>query len=166
MTEQTIQLTGFTELAAALRELPQRVAKNALRAAVNAGASVIKKQVVQNAPEDTGLLKKEIYQKQIREKSGDFRQTYFVGVRTYKMKYANTRANRRKSRVTQAGESLKTYDINAAFYWRYVEFGTSKMTAKPFIRPAFEAKKEDAVEAIRTKLDERIQKYARELHKK
>lgn len=48
----------------------------------------------------------------------------------------------------------------------YNEFGTSKMTARPFLRPAFEARKEDAVKAIGAKLDERIQKHAKDLAKK
>ena len=148
MTEQTVQLTGFTELAAALRELPQRVAKNALRSAVNAGATEIRKQVRLNAPVDTGLLKKNIFQKQIREASGPTKQTFAVGVR--------------QGNARNKDGSKK----ELPYYWRFIEFGTSKLPAKPFVRPAFEAKKEDAVEAIKNKLDERIQKYARELHKK
>lgn len=147
MAEVSIQLTGFKELAAALRELPQRVAKNALRAAVNAGASEIKKQVRKNAPMDTGLLKKNIFQKQIREASGPYQQTFAVGVR--------------QGRAKNKDGSKK----ELPFYWRFMEFGTSKLPARPFLRPAFETKKEAAVKAIADKLDERIQKYARELHK-
>ncbi|NCQ29162.1 MAG: hypothetical protein GW802_17310, partial [Armatimonadetes bacterium] len=49
--------------------------------------------------------------------------------------------------------------------WRFIEFGTSKMPAKPFLRPAFEGQKENAVKAIGAKLDERIQKHARDLNK-
>jgi HK97 gp10 family phage protein len=37
-----------------------------------------------------------------------------------------------------------------------VEFGTSKMSPKPFMRPAFEAKKNEAVDAIRDYLAKRI----------
>lgn len=147
MADGTVQLTGFKELHDALLKLPDRVAKNALRAAVNAGASTIKKQVLANAPTDTGLLKKNIYQKQIREASGQYRQTFAVGVR--------------QGRARNKDGSKK----ELPFYWRFMEFGTSKMPARPFIRPAFEAKKEEAVEAIGKKLDERIQKYASELHK-
>lgn len=147
MADTTVQLTGFKELHDALLKLPDRVAKNALRSAVNAGASVIKKQVRQNAPTDTGLLKKNVYQKQIREASGQYQQTFAVGVRQGK---ARNKDGTKKE---------------LPYYWRFMEFGTSKMPARPFIRPAFESKKEDAVKAIADKLDERIQKYARELHK-
>lgn len=165
MADEFMYVSGLKELAAAMRELPERVARNALRAAVNAGATVIKKKVRLSAPKDTGFLKEEIHQKHIRKESNAHQQTYYVGVRIYKIKYSNTKFNRRKGRITQAGESLKTYDQNGAFYWRYLEFGTSKMAARPFLRPAFEQGKEDAVTAIAKRLDERIQKHAKDLAK-
>ena len=43
-----------------------------------------------------------------------------------------------------------------AFYARFVEFGTVKMAARPFLRPAFEAKKGEAVDAIKVYLERRI----------
>jgi HK97 gp10 family phage protein len=49
-----------------------------------------------------------------------------------------------------------------SFYWKFLEFGTNKMAARPFLRPAFEANKEGAIEAIGKSLDETIQAAARE----
>lgn len=46
-----------------------------------------------------------------------------------------------------------------AFYGRFVEFGTSKMAAKPFLRPAYEAKKQAAAQ----KFSEVIEAKAEEL---
>lgn len=155
-----VKLEGFAELAKALRELPERVARNGLRAAVNAGASVIKKEAIAKAPELTGALKANLYQKQIREQSGPMQQTFYVGVRNGVAKYAKTAANRR------AGKTGVYKNAGSTFYWRFMEFGTSKMPARAFMRPAFEQQKENAVDAIGKKLDERIQKYARELAKK
>lgn len=43
-----------------------------------------------------------------------------------------------------------------AFYDRYIEFGTSKMPARPFMRPAFERHKEEATEIIKKHLVEAI----------
>lgn len=156
-----MRIEGLQELAAAMRELPQRVGRNALRAAVNAGASVIKKEATARAPKDTGALKANLYQKQIREKSGDMQQTFYVGVRKGVAKYANNAANKRSGK---AGKAYK--DDGTTFYWKFLEFGTSKMQARPFMRPAFELQKEQAVKAIAAKLDERIQKFATELAKK
>jgi len=44
----------------------------------------------------------------------------------------------------------------SAFYGRFLEYGTSKMAAKPFLRPAAEAKTEEAVTAMRDALQEAI----------
>jgi hypothetical protein len=85
------RIEGLSELSRALKELPQNIGKNVLRGAVNAGATVIRKQAVLNAPEyhgdvskghpPPGTLKKSLYQKQIREQSDWAHQVFFVGVR-------------------------------------------------------------------------------------
>ncbi|CAB3688583.1 hypothetical protein LMG24238_02993 [Paraburkholderia sediminicola] len=43
-----------------------------------------------------------------------------------------------------------------AFYLRFVEYGTSHSAANPFMRPAFEAKKNAAAEAVRQVIDEKL----------
>jgi HK97 gp10 family phage protein len=150
MADTFLELKGFKELAAAMRELPERVAKNALRSAVGAGAAEIRKEAKLHAPVDTGRLKSAVYQKQIREASGQYKQVFFVGVRAG--------AKRKKGGAKDFSQS--------AYYWSFLEFGTAKMAARPFMRPAFEGKKEAAVGAIAKKLDERIQAFATELAKK
>ena len=80
MVEMTIH--GLDDLARQLKELPERVARNALRAAVYAGASVVRKEVKARAPVATGKLKAAVYQKQIREHSNVYTQVFFVGVRS------------------------------------------------------------------------------------
>lgn len=144
-------VAGLSDLAAALRELPRRIGRNVLRGAVAAGASEVRAEARTKAPVYTGdvaqghpppgTLKRAIYQKQIRELSDDQTQVFFVGVRQGK-KYR---------KMGKKGD--KSMD---AYYWRFVEFGTSKMAARPFLRPAFEASKMDAVERIRDYLAERI----------
>lgn len=39
----------------------------------------------------------------------------------------------------------KRDDPRGAYYWRFVELGTSLMQARPFLRPAFESKKREAL---------------------
>lgn len=141
MADFDFEVKGLAELSKKLKELPLKVAKNALRASVNAGAEVIRKDAMNRVPVDTGKLKKSIYKKQIREKSNTFQQTFFVGAR-----------NGKKYRATNKD----------AYYWRFLEFGTSKMPANPFLRPAFDSRKNDAVKAIGDKLKERIDKFASE----
>jgi len=146
-----MKLTGFKELAAALRELGPRIARNTLRRSVSSAAVVIRNEARAKAPVDTGEMKKDIMIKRERDSKDQMSARYSVFVRSGK-----------KSRL--AG---KKRDVNRdSFYWRFVEFGTSKMAAKPFLRPAFEAQKENAVKRIGESLDEGIQKAARELAKK
>lgn len=133
-----MQVSGMRELQDALKRLPDKIARNALRSAVNAGAAVIRNEARARVPTRTGRLRKAIYQRQIRERSGAGTQTFYVGWR---------------ARGTKRSGKSQTH---GAFYGRFVEFGTSRMAAKPFLRPAFEARKHDAVARIREKLRERI----------
>lgn len=151
MANETKQLIGFKELAAAMRELGPRIARNTLRRSVSSAAAIIRNEAREKSPVDTGEMKKDIMIKRERDTKGEMSARYAVFVRSGK-----------KSRL--AG---KKRDVNRdSFYWRFVEFGTSKMSAKPFLRPAFEAQKENAVKRIGESLDEGIQKAARELSKK
>lgn len=133
-----IKVDGLAELDRKLRALGPDIARKGLRSAVGAGARVILNQAKARAPVDTGTLRRALYMKQIREESSDSRQTFFVSVRSGKK------------------EQKKNRD---AWYWRLVEFGTEKMSAQPFLRPAFEAAKLQALERIKAKLAERIQKF-------
>jgi HK97 gp10 family phage protein len=50
---------------------------------------------------------------------------------------------------------IATYSVfinQDAWYARLLEFGTSKMAAKPFIRPAYEAKRVEAGAAVSEKI--------------
>ena len=49
--------------------------------------------------------------------------------------YVDNRANRRAGRVGA------TYEVEDAetFHWRFLELGTRKMRARPFMRPALES---------------------------
>ena len=45
----------------------------------------------------------------------------------------------------------------SVFYWRFLEYGTPKMRAFPFIRPAFDHKKEESLERFKQRYREYIQ---------
>jgi HK97 gp10 family phage protein len=123
---ERFKVEGLAELAKALRELPDRVAKNGLRVSVYAGAKVIRDEARTRAPKAAeilgpnqpppGTLKRSVIMKQIPELSSLTRQTFFVTVRHGK-KY---RKQGRQGNLSQD-----------AWYWRFVEFGTRKMRARP-----------------------------------
>ncbi len=158
---EIVKVEGLAELARALRELPDRVAKNDLRVSVYAGAKVIRDEARIRAPRaiasvgsdqpPPGTLKRSVIMKHIPELSSLTRQTFFVTVRHGK-KY---RKQGKKGNLSQD-----------AWYWRFVEFGTRKMRARPFLRPALEAKRRDAVQAMKDRLTERIEIEAKNLNRK
>lgn len=43
-------------------------------------------------------------------------------------------------------------------YWHFIEYGTRKQAAQPFIRPAYDAHKDEAVQRFKSKLSEEISK--------
>jgi HK97 gp10 family phage protein len=158
---ELVKVEGLAELAKALRELPDRVAKNGLRVSVYAGAKVIRDEARLRAPKATeslgpnepppGTLKRSVIMKHIPELSSLTRQTFFVTVRHGK----NYRKQGKKGNLSQD-----------AWYWRFVEFGTRKMRARPFLRPALEAKRRDAVQAMKERLAERVELEAKNLNRK
>lgn len=78
-----------------------------------------------------------------RHRTTEYAVTYYVGVREL------GRAAVRRFKA-ETGKDAKE-NPNDPFYWRFLEFGTSKMPARPFMRPAFEANK---MRAVQIALDE------------
>lgn len=160
MSYTTIRISGLAELNQALSELPQRLARNVLRGSVAAGAAVVRQEARQRAPRyegqvaaghpPPGTLKRAIYSAQARRLSSLLQQVYQIGV------VSGKRAKRSGRKSGRAAD---------AYYWRFVEFGTVKMAARPFLRPAFEAKKLDAIEAIRAYMAQRIPREVAQLPK-
>ena len=158
---ETVRIEGLAQLDRALRELPDRVANRGLRASVYAGAKVIRDEARAQAPKAAqslgskqpppGTLKRSVIMKQIPELSSLTRQTFFVTVRHGK----KFRKQGKKGNLSQD-----------AWYWRFVEFGTRKMRARPFLRPALEAKRREAVQAMKDRLSERIEQEAKNLYRK
>lgn len=155
---ERFEVKGAAELVKALKALPDRVARNGLRASVYAGAKVVRDEAKSRAPvaqeiknprhPPPGTLRRSVIMKHIRELSGLTRQTFFITVRQGK-KYRNQGKRRNLSQD--------------AFYWRFVEFGTRKMAARPFLRPALEAKRYEAADAIKSRLAKRIELEAKKL---
>ena len=86
--------------------------------ALLAGAEVLNKEVIKNTPEKTGKAKKYLKVSKVTKEKG--------------------------IKVVKVGISRE--DNSEAFYLKFHEFGTSKMSARPFMRPAFERKRKEALE--------------------
>ena len=176
--EFEIKLQGFAELAAGLRELPNKVARTILSKAVSAGALVVQQQMKQNAEgmRDTGTLARSIYRKYIREQSGPEKKVFFVAPRQGKKfqkmgkkqiskdaYYARwlefghftrppgTHLNKQGlTRANKIGRKSNRGGVDNAALADQVQSGTVKwVPAHPFMRPAFDTKKEASIDAMR-----------------
>lgn len=136
----SMKVEGLRELGNALKELDSRTQKRIIRSATAAGARIIAKEARDRVPEKTGNVRKNIRTKNLRPTTPGLQETA-VGVRV----------------------RGKTGD--SAFYWRFLEFGTVKMEAKPFIRPAFEVKKVEAANRIKEQLGKRLVAEAKKIGK-
>lgn len=147
----TVKITGLEELQQKLEEIPTKLAKRSLRKALRAGANVIRNAIVTLAPKDTGFLSRH-FGTRISVMRDELAATAYVGPQgkiDYPLYSSGAYKIKRKH-----GKVHKVGRIAVASVARFLEFGTMKMGKKPFMTPAFEDKKSEAVDAITTELKE------------
>ena len=118
------------QLLKALKKLPINIQKNVMVGSTRAGAKVVSDEAKRLVPIKSGRLKKSI------------------GI------------TKRKSRVGEVRFSVspRKGGKNNAFYGRFIEFGTSKMQAKPFLRPALEKSVDETLKASKDYIAKRLPK--------
>ena len=133
MAGEVVRIEGLDELKRKLSEVPKAMRKRVLRTALAAGAREVRDVAKRNAPVLTlGTSLNTPYRK-----PGTVKQA--IRVRTSK---ADRRAgdvgvfvNVRPAKAGQRGAK----NPNDPFYWRFLEFGTKKMPARPFLQRATSA---------------------------
>ncbi len=118
------------KLLKALDKLPKNIQKNVMVGATRAGAKVVSDEAKRLAPRDTGTLEKSIGITKRKSKRGQI--TFSVSPR-------------------KGGK-------NDGFYGRFIELGTSKMIARPFLRPALEKSQDEVLEASKEYIAKRLPK--------
>lgn len=124
---------GLLDLSQELEVLSKAESRQVLRKAVRAGAQVVRDEIEARAPVKTGKLARNIVVSSGRAPAGEA----VAGVRIRGVNPAGTNSD----------TTTKANNRNNAFYWRFVELGTSKMAAHPFVRPAYDARQEEASQA-------------------
>lgn len=128
-----LDFSGLSDLSRDLEILSKAESRQVLRRATRAGAEVIKEEIDNNAPELTGKLKRNIVVISGKGSPGEA--------------VAGIHIRGRNPKTGNSDNSMKTNSPNNAFYWRFLEEGTSKMPAHPFIRPSYDSKQEEAAQA-------------------
>lgn len=150
----TVKLEGVNALKSALADASSKIRTRAVRAALRKAGQVISKQAKQDAPvlqaptktRKPGTVQKAIVVRasKFARKAGD--EGVFVGVRPLR--------GARQKKLGKAGAK----NPNDPFYWRFLEFGTKNLKARPFLSPAAENRGAEAVSTFMDSVIPQIEK--------
>jgi HK97 gp10 family phage protein len=140
----TIKVEGLKELGKQFELLASDMQKKVARSATNAAAQVVKKIAIRKAPVSSpemtpnippGNLKKNIIVKRSRLRNSNLTSEHRVTVRG------------------KAGAVVSPYRVGV-----FQEYGTVQHGPQPFMRPSLDQGKSQAIEAMKKKIRERIDK--------
>ncbi|MHC1731974.1 MAG: HK97-gp10 family putative phage morphogenesis protein [Bacteroidales bacterium] len=120
-----IELSGVDELLRKLQQMGANITELENKALKKAAEPVLQ-DAIANAPERTGKLKKGLKISGIKNRDG----TKYVLV------------------------GIDRSDTSKIYYGKFIEFGTAKMSARPFLGPAYEKNKKEIMEEIKNTLKE------------
>jgi HK97 gp10 family phage protein len=136
-----VKITGLEEIQKRLQDELPRKAANAMRAALRDGARVIQSAIVDEAPKDSGLLSEHIDVK-TRVRGAGLSGSAFVG--------PNAKVTYPTSDKPRPGKGPRAKP--AWLVAKFLEFGTVRMGANPFMTRAFESNKQKAIDAVVARL--------------
>lgn len=146
----TVKVEGFAELERAFRTAPPKIARSILRRAMRPAATVFRDEMVARARRRTGFLADHIGMR-ISMSSDELAATARVGPDRTAYPLAEFAAFL-KSQGLKAGRGtiskMFSRGTTVAMVARFLEFGTRKMHAFPFIRQAFESRKIAALDTF------------------
>lgn len=150
MSNGSLTVLGLGELQADFERLAKSVGNKIARDAVMAGARVARDKARSTAPVRTGKLKKNIIA--VSVKQADTPGGATAGIR---VKNPTGKQSKALKRPGKKGRTSKT-DYESPFYWKFLELGTSKMQAHPFIRPSWDGSLPQIEKVVADKLAEGI----------
>jgi HK97 gp10 family phage protein len=169
MTDVNFEVKGLKELLANMRyfstQLRGRVVRGALAASLTPARKGIRDATYTTVTRRTGLLRAGLRMRNIRGRqtpgivaAGVFAARPPKGALGKLKATGSLRsvAVRKKGFVAAA----KKKDIVEPFYWRFIEFGTARMTARPYIAKAFGDSASAVLERFKVKLAAGIEKAA------
>lgn len=146
--DASFQIKGLDALNKELKRLPEDFRSKALNGAVGVAARLLRDEAIKNVPVDTGNLKTAI-RSQKKKAHSKYIGLYQVNVNP-------------KGKVTSLSRG-KSRRSTSTYYHRFVEDGTVKQPARPYMRPAFMSKRAEAVKTFGRILDKKIGFYQRKI---
>jgi len=172
-------MSGFeAAMTAAQRTITEAVGEETLRTVGFSAAEVFRDEAKLNAlkrAKTYTIYRNIIAKRLIEEADGGRRQVYLVTVRSGQFNgsdafywkfvangHAKVRQNKNVSKKTGRVVNWKRHRAREAKYWEKkaaeLENGTAMVPAYPFMRPAFESKKQEAADAMTKTLAEQLSK--------
>jgi len=142
-----------------LKKLDEKVRKKIMRAANRKSLKVVvdvARSLAQSEYHGSGFLASQITQASGRGSA--YRIVNRVGVQ------GGARKKDKPGALKKFLTGAKDAPANA-YYWRFLEFGTSKMEAKPFLRPAWESSRWGLFSIVKKEVRRGIELEARRLRK-
>lgn len=143
MIDVNLDFSGLEDIARDLQTLSKAENNKVLRDSTRAGAEVLRQEVIDRAPEQTGKLKKNVVvvTQKSRRRGEISSGVHIRGV---------------NPRTGNSDNTMKASNKRNAFYWRFVELGTATAPAHPFVRPAFDTRQEEAAQAAMNRMNKAI----------
>lgn len=144
MTSETVQIHGLKELNAKLKRMAARDANRITRRGISKMAQVIRKEMRDRAPRETGDLRKNLAYSIKRDLRGGFRGTVGPKPKAFYARFIEfgTAAHLIPRKDTK-GRKQKRIKIGDKVYRSVDHPG---IQPRPFLRPAFEASKRRTVD--------------------
>lgn len=129
-----VKVIGSRKLKRVMEGLPKKIQSKILRTGLRKAIKLVADRVRTLVPRDTGQLRKSI----------------------------KVRAGKRKrNRISITAQTGEGFFKGKTYYGGFQEYGTEKMQAEPFLRPAFDQRERPAAEILETE----IKKLAKEAWK-
>jgi len=165
MADIELKLTGFDALAKQLKELPEKVARKVLDRSLKEAAKPMLATARNLAPVyrgqattqvNPGLVKRSIKLTSMKVRGGS-RLNRGVRIRVAVLKGKKRRgAKATLSALNRGGASFGVGYFDP-YYWYFLERGTARMQARPFLLPAFNAHKNQFLNDLKRTLGRRIE---------
>lgn len=151
------RIEGLRELQAALQQLPKATSRNVLKRTLTGMAELFVREAQPRAPEDTGVLKESV------DMSQKLTRRQRAPSTRIKMADGTYRSEAKTTVEMFVGPSAKGGQRAPPPSGVLQEFGTANQAPQPFMRPAWDLKKNDALEMAKRELAEQIDKAAKRL---
>lgn len=148
----TVRITGADELARALTEKPPIVAREIIRTSLRDAARPWREEMIQRVRRGWHVFQHAILKGKRGQGTAPAGREREYGV------IASHIFTRVQVGASGFDGSASVYPSKRAFWASFLEFGTRKMRAFPFMRPSFEARKQEVLDRFVEDVREKLQK--------